>query len=250
MISALWATVCLNSGNYILIYFLPIWFQAIAGASPVDSGIRLLPVMLATVLGSIMGGFFNARVGYYTPLAIVGSCIASVGAGLLTTLQVDSGPGVWIGFQVLYGLGLGTCFQAPNLAVQTALPQADVTMGMSLMFFGSLVGSTVFVSVGQNVFTNQLVQRLSGFPGFDVKLVTSGGITALLEALPREVRGDVLFQYNEALREVFKVGLITTCLTVLGTSTLEWLSVKKPQAKPDETGEAAQEEKKVEAGVE
>jgi MFS family permease len=206
--------------------------------------------MLATVAGSIFGGFLNARVGYYTPLAIVGSCVTSVGAGLLTTLQVGSGPGVWIGYQVLYGLGLGTCFQAPNLAVQAALPTADVSMGMALMLFGSLVGSTVFVSVGQNVFTNQLVQRLSGFPGFEVKLVTSGGVTALLEALPQEVRGDVLVEYNEALREVFKVGLITTCLTVLGTSTLEWLTVKKHQVNQAETSEAAQEEKKAGAAPE
>ncbi|KAH6627442.1 major facilitator superfamily domain-containing protein [Chaetomium tenue] len=250
VVSALWATICLNSGNYLFIYFLPIWFQAIAGSSPVDSGIRLLPVMLATVVGSVVGGFVNARVGYYTPLAIVGSCVAAVGAGLLTTLRVGSGAGAWIGFQVVYGLGLGTCFQAPNLAVQAALPQGDVAMGMALVFFGSLVGSTVFVSVGQNVFTNELVRRLEGFPGFEVGLVTSGGVTALLEALPRAVRGEVLVQYNEALREVFRVGLIVTCLTVLGTATLEWLSVKKPQPKADETGDVVEEEKKVGTPVE
>ncbi|KAK3296454.1 major facilitator superfamily domain-containing protein [Chaetomium fimeti] len=243
VISALWATVCINSGNYILIYFLPIWFQAVNGVSAVDSGIRLLPVMLAIVVGSVVGGFVNARVGYYTPLAIVGTCVAAVGAGMLTTLRVGSGPGEWIGYQVLYGLGLGTCFQAPNLAVQAALPRDDVPMGMALMFFGSLVGSTVFVSVGQNVFTNQLVQRLHGFPGFNVGLVTSGGVTALLEALPVEVRGEALVEYNEALRQVFMVGMIVTCLTILGTGTLEWLSVKKPQVGSDETGDSAEEKK-------
>ncbi|AEO57279.1 hypothetical protein MYCTH_2303238 [Thermothelomyces thermophilus ATCC 42464] len=227
--SGLWATVCINSASFIFVYFLPVWFQAVRGVSPVDSGIRLLPIMLATVVGSILGGFLNARVGYYAPLAIVGTCVMAVGAGLLTTLQVDTGPGGWIGYQVLFGLGMGGCFQAPNLAVQAALPQADVPVGLALMTFGSSVASAIFVSVGQNVLTNQLVRRLSGLPGFDVGLVTSGGATALLDALPARSRGPALVAYNEALREVFRVGLILACLTIFGTATMEWLSVKKPQ---------------------
>lgn len=64
----------------------------------------------------------------------------SVGAGLLTTLQVDTGEGKWIGYQVLYGIGLGLCFQVPNLAAQTVLPKNDVTIGLSLMLFESALG--------------------------------------------------------------------------------------------------------------
>ncbi len=198
--------------------------------------------MLATVVGSIFGGFLNTKIGYYTPLAIFGSCLAAVGAGLLTTLHVGAPAGHWIGYQVVYGFGLGTSFQAPNLAVQTALPPKDVPMGIALVFFGQLVGSTVFVSVGQNVFSNQLVKRLDGFPGFDAGLVTEGGATALVEALPEGVRAAAVVKYNEALRQVFLVGLIVTCLAVLGTATLEWLSVKKPQEGKQgglETGEGA-----------
>jgi MFS family permease len=215
------------------------------GVSAVDSGIRLLPIMLATVVGSIFGGFLNSKIGYYTPLAIVGSCISAVGAGMLTTLQVDTASAKWIGYQILYGFGLGSSFQIPNLAVQAALPRDDVPMGISFMFFGQLIGSTVFISVGQNIFSNQLVQRLSGFPGFDVRLVTSGGLTALLDALPAGVRGLAVVEYNEALREVFRVGLIVTCLAILGTATLEWLSVKKPPTEKPAEPSGGVEEKKV-----
>jgi hypothetical protein len=262
IVSALWATFCINGGNYIFsklahvsphssisqkgtpggpmanaavkfpVYYLPIWFQAIKGVSAVDSGIRLLPLMLSTVFGSIFGGFLNSKVGYYTPLAIVGSCIMTVGAGLLTTLQVDSGAGKWIGYQVLYGLGVGLCFQTPNLAAQTALPRKDVPVGLALMLFCTLMGSTVFVSVGENVLSNQLLDRLSGLSGFNPQLVTSGGATALVQAIAPDQRGAALAAYNEAIREVFRVGLIVTSLTVLGTFTLEWLSVKKPEGPP------------------
>lgn len=155
----------------------------------------------------------------------------SVGAGLLTTLEVGTGEGKWVGYQALYGFGTGLCFQTPNLATQTVLPKPDVPMGLALMFFGQLLGAAVFVSVGQNVLDNQLLQRLSGIPGADKSIVISGGATSLLDSMPTDLRGTILTAYNEALRKVFQIGLVLSCLTLLGTGSLEWKSVlKKPEA--------------------
>lgn len=169
----------------------------------------------------------------------------SVGAALLTTLQVDTGAGKWIGYQVLYGFGTGLCFQTPNLATQTVLPKIDVPMGLALIFFGQLVGAAVFVSVGENVLDNQLLQRLSGIPDFNRSLITSGGATSLIDSVPPNLRGTVLTAYNESLRKVFQIGLILACLTVLGTASMEWKSVlKKPDVTADAENSGATKEKK------
>lgn len=226
-------------------YYIPIWFQSVKGVTAVESGIRLLPLMLGLVVASISGGFLNQKIGYYTPLGIAGACMMSVGAGLLTTLQVSSGEGKWIGYQVLYGFGMGLCFQTPNLATQTVLPKPDVPMGLALMFFGQLLGAAVFVSVGENVLDNQLLQKLSGIPGFSKSLVTSGGATSLLDSVPADLRGTVLTAYNEALRKVFRIGLVLSCLAVLGTAAMEWRNIlKTPEEKVcAEKSGAAEEEK-------
>lgn len=182
------------------------------------------------VLASIGGGVATQKVGYYTPFAIFGSCFMSVGSGLLTTLSSSTSTGKWIGYQIIYGFGMGLCFQGPNLAAQTVLPLKDVPIGLSLMFFSQLLGATVFISVGDNVLDNQLVKRLSKIPGFDPKLVTAGGATSLLSSLPADQRQPALVAYNEALRVVFQIGLILACLSILGTAALEWKSIlKKPK---------------------
>ncbi|KAJ5618112.1 MFS general substrate transporter [Penicillium hordei] len=233
VISGFWQTLCVGSGNYIFVYFLPIWFQSIKGSSAVESGIRLLPMMISMVFGSIGGGITNSKIGYYTPLAIIGSCIMSVGAGLITTFQVETGEGNWIGYQIVYGIGLGLCFQVPNLAAQTVLPKPDVPSGLALMLFGQMIGAAIFVSVGENILANQLVKSLSGLPGFNSNLVTSGGVTELLDKMPVDLYDTVLRSYNNSLRKVFQVGMIISCLTVLGAATLEWKSIKKAQPKSD-----------------
>lgn len=228
MIAGLWVTFSVGSQMMIFVYFIPIWFQAIKGVSAIDSGIRLLPMILPMVFASIMTGALTARIGYYTPFMILGSCVMAVGAGLLTTLQVDSSDAIWIGYQVLFGFGLGCTFQGPNLAAQTVLSHRDVPVGTSLMFFSQLLGGAIFISVGQNVLNNQLLERLSRIiPNFNPQVISSNGATTLIQRMPPTLRDAVLFEYNEALRKVFQVGLIMTCLSFLGAIAMEWRSVKK-----------------------
>ncbi|KAF2118828.1 major facilitator superfamily domain-containing protein [Lophiotrema nucula] len=235
--AAFWSTFFTGSTQYMTIYYLPIWFQAIKGVSAVDSGIRLLPLFLTFVIASITGGIINQKIGYYNVLGVTGVCLMCIGAGLLTTLQVNSSAGKWIGYQVIYGLGQGYCFQTPNLAVQqTVLPKPQVPMGMALMFFGQLLGASIFVAVGENVLGGQLLQRLRNIPGFSSSSITSGGVTSLLNGIPVDLRPEALVQYNEALRKVLQISLILSCLSALGIFSLEWKSTLKkpaPNAQPE-----------------
>lgn len=121
--------------GYVPVYFLPIWFQAIKDKRAVDSGIDLLPMVLVTAAAAIGNGQLVSAVGYYAPSLIAGVCVTAIGAGLLTTLSVDISSGKWVGYEILYGFGLGLSSQAANMAAQTVLPKPDVAIGASLMFF-------------------------------------------------------------------------------------------------------------------
>lgn len=92
-------------------------------------------MVLLTAAAAILNGQLVSVIGYYTPSLIIGVCLTAIGAGLLTTFGVDSSQGKWIGYQILYGLGLGLASQAPNMAAQTVLAKQDVAIGASLMFF-------------------------------------------------------------------------------------------------------------------
>jgi len=227
------------------VYFLPVWFQAIKGSSAVQSGIHLLPMLLPIVLASIITGLLVSRIGYYTPFMIFGVSLTAIGAGLLTTLQIDTPMAQWIGFQILYGFGLGFSTQAPNMAAQTVLPREDVAIGASLMFFGQSLFGAVFTSVGQNVLDNQLANRLAEVPGVSRQLIQSTGATELLSLIPAKYHPVALEAYNNSLRVCFQVGLIVACLSILGALGMEWCSVRKnlPPKKPD--GERFAEEGKI-----
>lgn len=241
IIAGFWSTFCIGASMMIMVYYLPIWFQAIDGVDAVNSGIRLLPMVLSMVTASISSGVLVSKLGYYTPVMIFGVVLMSTGAGLLTTLQVGTGEGRWVGYQIIYGFGLGSTFQAPNLAAQTALPTRDVPVGTSLMLFSQLLSGAIFISVAQNVLDGDLLADLAGgVPGFDASSILDAGATTIT-ALPEPLRSVVLVAYNAALRTVFRVGLVMTCLTVFGAAAMEWRSVKsrKPVEGRDGAGKDA-----------
>jgi len=49
-----------NGAFFVILYYLQIWFQAVKGASPLNSGIRYLPTVIANILAAIVcGGLGN-----------------------------------------------------------------------------------------------------------------------------------------------------------------------------------------------
>ena len=207
-------------------YYLPVWFQAIKGDSAAQSGIHIIPQVIALVVSSILSGVLTGRIGYYTPFLIFGICVSAIGAGLLTTLQIKTTVGQWIGYQILYGWGFGGCVQAPNMAAQTVLPPDEVSIGAALMLFASTLFGAIFVSIGQNVFDGQLAKRLGSITDITPQQIENAGVTAILDLIPPQYHDRALEAYNSSLRVCFRVALIVACLCILGGLGMEWRSVK------------------------
>lgn len=223
-------SACVGASFFTMVYYLPIWFQAIRGASATSSGIDTLPMMIATTVGNILGGAFVSFTGYYTPMMYALPPVASVGAGLMTTWTVDVPAGRWIGYQILYGLGLGLGMQQSMVAAQASLPLADTAIGTSLMMFGQMFGGSLFVSVAENVFSNKLLQGLAAVRdlGMTPQDVVNAGATELRDLFGDDpaLLAEVKFEYNAAVVWTFKTALIMTCLSAVGVVFVEWRSVK------------------------
>jgi MFS family permease len=223
-------TFCLGSAFMIAVFYLPIWFQAIKGATAVKSGIMSIPLILACVVALIMCGGLVQRFGYYTPFMYAGCLFMSLGAGLVLTFTPSTGHSKWIGYQVIQGLGIGMGMQQANLAVQTVLPHKDIPTGSALVFFCQLLGGTIFVSVGQNLFLDKFLSQLDKLPAgiINPKTLMSAGATQIRDFVPKEHLAEVLEAYNYALvRGPLVAGLVMACLAIFGAIGMEWRSIKE-----------------------
>jgi hypothetical protein len=114
-------SICSARSMIIVIYYLPIWFQAIKSVDAVETGITTLPIVISLALASIIYRAITMCIGNYTPSMIAAPIFMSIVTGLMTTFMPDTGHAKWIAYQVIYGLGLGGALQAPSLAAQAVL---------------------------------------------------------------------------------------------------------------------------------
>ncbi|KAF2112853.1 major facilitator superfamily domain-containing protein [Lophiotrema nucula] len=210
-----------------LVYFLPIWFQAIQGVSAFSSGIRTIPMILAYVVASIGGGVVVTKVGYYKPLLVASSLLMAVGAGLISTFTKDSGPAQWIGFQVVYGVGLGLGADLPLVAAQTVLSRRQIPRATALLVLFQTLSATVFISVCESIFVNRLGIHLQHLlPDFDLQTLTGVGAVDLISKYDTKGDADLLSAYNSALAETFVVSVVLASITIIGSLAIENGNVK------------------------
>ncbi|EOO03313.1 putative major facilitator superfamily transporter protein [Phaeoacremonium minimum UCRPA7] len=155
--------------------------------------------------------------------------VAPIGAGLLTTLHPDSGHSRWIAYQFLYGIGLGASVQSALLAAQATLPLSDVAIGTAIINFSQQFGGALFVSVGENVFLNNLASGLKTIPGLDVTSVLNTGATELRDTVPAQYLEKVVSTYNDALMKTMTVAAAMSALSILGVVCVEWKDIRKKQ---------------------
>lgn len=224
--------------QYVSLTAVALYFQAVKGDSAVQAGIKILPLLLAVVVTSISSGIIISIIGYYTPVLIFCNVLFAVGAGLITTWEVDTKLPKWFAYQVITGLGVGAGFQVAPIVVQATLTQEWVPVGTACVQFFQAFGGAIFVSVGQSVFQNGLSNRIRRDNlGIDPEVFIHSGASEVKHVLERMGRLDaldaVLEAYMEGLRYTFYISVAcATCAAVFGLG-LRWKNLKHggPDAK-------------------
>ncbi|KAK4551814.1 hypothetical protein LTR86_010900 [Recurvomyces mirabilis] len=195
---------------YSHIYYLPFYFQAVKGTS---------------AEGSVGGAI--TFLGPYNPPMWAGVIIFTIGSAMIYTLKVGSGTGVWIGYQILAGVGAGACVQIPFIAVQVVLNEKDMPVGNAVAIFFNTLGGAISVSIAQNIFSNTLIKQLpKDAPGVDPAMIIGAGATHIREVTTPQQLPGVLLAYDKAITTAFILPIATSGLAFLASLAMEWKSVK------------------------
>ncbi|KAF5872064.1 putative major facilitator superfamily transporter protein [Botrytis fragariae] len=181
-------------------YYLPLYFQAVLGATPLLSGVYLLPFALSLSLTSAITGVFIKKTGKYLPPIYFGLVVMTLGFGLFINLPRKATWSKIIIYQIIAGIGVGPNFQSPLIALQTLVKKADIATATATFGFTRNLSTSISVVVGSVVFQNEMQKKsaeLIKALGSSVALELSGGsagasvdIVKDLPAAGREVARD------------------------------------------------------------
>jgi len=208
-----------------IIYYLPLLFQAVKHHSATKSGIDILPFMLAIVIGSAVAGLIVSLTGNYWYFLVFGPWLVCVGAGLLYTLHEQSSNGKYIGYQIIFGLGVGMIMQNPIVAIQANVDPVDLPQTTALVTFAQLFGGVLGIGVCGTVFANELSSGLMKYaPEAPFGLVRNS-VEAIF-TLPVEQRAGVIHAYVLAIDKVFIVTVACGAFGSLGALLIRNINIK------------------------
>ncbi|WP_307827383.1 MDR family MFS transporter [Planomonospora sp. ID82291] len=136
---------CLYAG----VVFLPRYFQEALGLSATESGLRVYPLMLGMVAGSMVTGALVSRTGRYKPWLVAGPFLIAAGGLLCTGLTTATSGLALACWMALLGLGTGPMLSGLTVAVQFAVPPRLIgTASANLTFFRQIGGSVALALAG------------------------------------------------------------------------------------------------------
>jgi hypothetical protein len=212
---------------YTHIFYLPFYFQAVKGTTAEGSGIRTIPYLVSITISSVVIGGSITAIGWYTPFTWIGSAIFAAGSGMLYTLKPSSSAGMWIGSQIVAGIGAGACVQIPFVAIQVVLNKKDMPSGNAITIFFNSLGGAMSISIAQNIFSNTLIQEIPKYTtGVNPAKIIAAGATHIRAVTPKSQLAGVLTAYNIAVTRSFIVAIACAVLAFLCSLLFEWKSVK------------------------
>lgn len=148
-----------------LLYYVPLYYEAVKGFTPLESGIAMLPETASLVPASVITGMIITWTGSYRPGIWFGWAVTAAGMGTLYFLDVDTPTAEWVGLNIVVGLGTGTLFGAMGFAVQASVPHDLLATAVTLFSFFRSLGAAVGVAAGGAIFQNEVQSRLQSSSG-------------------------------------------------------------------------------------
>lgn len=213
-----------------VIYFFPVYSQAVLRASPIRAGVMLFPTATTIAPASALAGAFITLTGKYRVLHYLGWILMAIGVGLFPLLNTNSPVSAWVGYQTFFGLGNGLVFNAMIPPLLASLPASEVATATATWTFMRSFGSIWGIAIPSAIFNEKVnklvVQRLAGNTAIQ-DLLKNGlayqhATREFIDGLAPAVRGVVVGIYVDGLKTVwftaiaFAVLGLPVCLFVKG----------------------------------
>ncbi|CDM36236.1 unnamed protein product [Penicillium roqueforti FM164] len=206
----------MDGASFLLLYYIPIWFQGAPGTSPFGAGVDTLPLGIANALSSLLGGI------------LIGPHLAI--------------PHFW--FEIYFPRGRsvhhihdrhrhGKMDWVPNSLRPWHGWENDKAIN-----YCHVIDSAIFTGVAQSLFINHLDQNIAktDIPSIDTSQIMTGGVMTLTNGLHGADKIAVLDAFNKAMVDMWLLPLALCCIKIIGAVIVER---RKIRGREKETKESA-----------
>ncbi|CAG7948745.1 unnamed protein product [Penicillium nalgiovense] len=207
------------------LYYLPLYYEAVKGYSPILSGVALFPETFTVAPSAMAVGIISSKTGSYRWAIWLGWAFSTIGCGIMCLIKVSTSVPGWVFLNLVAGLGLGFLFPSLGFAIQASSTNENLATAVAMFSFFRALGQALGVAVGGAIFQNRMYQNLLKYPEFfslaSEYSADSAGLVQIIKGMPDGIHKLHLREaYTDSLRIVWAVccgvsflGLLLSFLT-------------------------------------
>lgn len=223
------ASISVGVAMFATSVFLAQYFQLARGATPTESGLMTIPMIVGQMGASIGIGQLVSRFGKWKGWMLLGSALIIAGVSLMSTLRYDT-DFLWVSvYMVILGAGLGMVMQNLTLIVQNDTPASQLGAASSNVNFFRSIAGTIGVTIMGSVLASQVTTHITdGLAKFTpssadevaaLKGLASGNVPKVGE-LPDAIRVIVEGAYGHGIADVFIIAIPLAVLSLIAIAFL------------------------------
>ncbi len=221
------------------LYYLPLYYEAVQGLSPILSGVALFPETFTVAPGAFIVGTLISRTGHYRWAVWSGWAITTLGLGLLYLLDVHTSTVEWIFLNLVVGVGLGFNYSALGVTLQAATSEEDMSSAVAMFTFFRLMGQALGVVIGGVTFQDQIRAKLLAIPSLAPMANQYANDGAALAQQIKTIRDSadrnmVIQVYADSLKTVWAVLCGAAGLALLTSLIITDLSLDRQFVSPQQ----------------
>jgi MFS family permease len=193
-----------------LLYYMPLYYEAVQGYSPIIAGVALFPDTFTVAPLAVVTGISITMTGHYRWAVWSGWAITVLGVGLSTLLKADTSIPAWIFLTMVSGIGLGILFPSMQFSLQAATTNKDMGFAVAMFSFFRTFGQAIGVAIGGVIFQNQMEKKLRAYPQFASRAnelaKDAAALVQIIKATPDgQDKLDLRTAYIDSVRVIFIV---------------------------------------------
>lgn len=149
-----------------LLYYQPLYYEAVKGYSPIIAGVSLFPATFTVAPMAVVTGITITKTNSYRWTIWAGWILATLGCGLVVLLEVGTTIPEFIFINLVPGMGLGILFPALQFQLQAASVSEDMAFTVAMFTFFRAFGQALGVALGGVIFQNEMVSKLKKYPRY------------------------------------------------------------------------------------
>lgn len=222
-------TASINAVLFIVVYFVPVYFQFAHGDDGIHSAIRLLPFISTVVVFTLFNGFTMPQLSRYMLWFLPSGAVITAGAAMLYTIDSATSPSFIYGATALIGVGTGTCNAAYTVAAAKVKPDEinDALSFMNIAQIGGImhalaISGAIYQNIAENDLSSVFRAAHLAFSHGEIGSAVAGSRSTVFASLMPDVKTLAINAIVAATQKVWVLLIATGAFTVLCSMLMRW----------------------------